>query len=205
MGLVEEAIAEFQIASKGEKERLKSFEMLGICFLDRGEPKFAVKQLERGLSTPGYSDEDYIGLRYSLAQAYELTGEIPSAIKTLEDIYTTDVNFRDVGQRLQSLRASLAPAAPPAATPRPAPQPAPPPAPQPRPAAPVPQPPAARPMPQAPQIQRPAAPPPRPAMQPAAPAPQYQPAPEPEAESAPKPKPIPSKLKKPEKQRISYV
>ncbi len=205
MGLVEEAIAEFQIASKGEKERLKSFEMLGICFLDRGEPKFAVKQLERGLSTPGYSDEDYIGLRYNLAQAYELTGEIPSAIKTLEDIYTTDVNFRDVGQRLQSLRASLAPAAPPAATPRPAPQPAPPPAPQPRPAAPVPQPPAARPMPQAPQIQRPAAPPPRPAMQPAAPAPQYQPAPEPEAESAPKPKPIPSKLKKPEKQRISYV
>ncbi|MBU1355077.1 MAG: tetratricopeptide repeat protein [Candidatus Edwardsbacteria bacterium] len=199
MGLAEEAIAEFQVASKGEKERLKSFEMLGICFLDRGEPKFAIKQLERGLSTPGYSDEDYIGLRYNLAQAYELTGEIPSAIKTLEDIYTTDVNFRDVGQRLQSLRASMAPAAPPAATPRPTPQ-----APQPAPAvAPAPQ---ARPIPQAPQIQRPAGPPPRPGMQPAAPAPQFQPAPEqPEAESAPKPKPIPSKLKKPEKQRISYV
>lgn len=212
MGLVEEAIAEFQIASKGEKERLKSFEMLGICFLDRGEPKFAAKQLERGLSTPGYSDEDYIGLRYNLAQAYELTGEIPSAIKTLEDIYTTDVNFRDVGQRLQTLRASLAPAAPPAAVPRPTPQvpqQAPPAAPPSRPAlqpaaAPVPQPPVARPMPQTPQVQRPAAPPPRP-VQPTAPAPQHQPAPEPEAESAPKPKPIPSKLKKPEKQRISYV
>lgn len=203
MGLVEEAIAEFQIASKGEKERLKSFEMLGICFLDRGEPKFAVKQLERGLSTPGYSDEDYIGLRYSLAQAYELTGEIPSAIKTLEDIYTTDVNFRDVGQRLQTLRASLVDAAPPRPTPppsRPAPQ-----AVQQPPARPAPQPPAAKPIPQAPQIQRPAAPPPRPVMQPAAPAPQYQPTPEPEAEVAPKPKPIPSKLKKPEKQRISYV
>jgi len=192
MGLAEEAIAEFQVASKGEKERLKSFEMLGICFLDRGEPKFAIKQLERGLSTPGYSDEDYIGLRYNLAQAYELTGEIPSAIKTLEDIYTTDVNFRDVGQRLQSLRSSLVDAAPPTTAPVAVP-----------PARPTSQPPVTRPIPQAPPSQRPAGPSPRPVMQPAAPASQHQP--EPEAESAPKPKPIPSKLKKPEKQRISYV
>lgn len=192
MGLVEEAIAEFQIASKGERERLKSFEMLGVCFLDRGEPKFAIKQLERGLSTPGYSDEDYIGLRYNLSQAYEQVGEIPNAVKTLEDIYATDVNFKDVGQRLQSLRASMVDAAP---APRP----------MPKPPTHAPQPPVARPVPHAPPSQRPAAPPPRPAVQPAVP--RYQPAPEPQpdAESSPKPKPIPSKLKKPEKQRISYV
>jgi len=236
MGLVEEAIAEFQIASKGERERLKAFEMLGVCFLDRGEPKFAIKQLERGLSTPGYSDEDYIGLRYNLSQAYEQAGEIPSAIKTLEDIYATDVNFKDVGQKLQALRATLVVAAPPPPTPAPAPKPvapqavAPQSAPQPQvqpaaaaqqpaprpvvpaPPAPQPQAPAARPAPSiaqpvpqpVPQMQRPPALPPRPAVQPV---PQYQPAPEaqPEAEAAPKPKPIPSKLKKPEKQRISYV
>jgi tetratricopeptide (TPR) repeat protein len=230
MGLVEEAIAEFQIASKGERERLKAFEMLGVCFLERGEPKFAIKQLERGLSTPGYSDEDYIGLRYNLATAYEQAGELPGAVKTLEEIYATDVNFKDVGQRLQSLRALTMTAAPeppqaaPAAPPRPIPQPV---QPQPMPQAvrPVPPPPQAvpRPAPQAPPaaapaprtvpqpvaqpVQRPAVPvpPPRPVPQPAAPVQQYQPAPEPEAEIAPKPKPIPSKLKKPEKQRISYV
>ncbi len=219
MGLVEEAIAEFQIASKGEKERLKAFEMLGLCFLERGEPRFAIKQLERGISTPGYSDEDYIGLRYNLAQAYEQAGEIPNAVKTLEDIYATDVNFKDVGQRLQSLRASLVAAAPPkpapvAAPPPPRPGPQavqqPPVRPVPQPPAPAPQAaPAARPAPQvqAPPVQRPPAPPSRPVVQPAVPVPQYQAAPEPqpEVETAPKPKPIPSKLKKPEKQRISYV
>lgn len=254
MGLVEEAIAEFQIASKGDKERLKAFEMLGLCFLERGEPKFAIKQLERGIATPGYNNEDYIGLKYNLALAYEQSGDIAGAIATLEDIYGIDVNFKDVAQRLHSLRASQAASAPapqPAPQPRPAVQPAQPPqtiqpayvpappaspvvqpepayqapveAPRPSPvpptsiprppAQPVPQPrpvvappaqPVARPAPAVPPrpVPRPAAVAPVvPMVQPTAPVPEAQP----EPEAAPKPKPIPSKLKKPEKQRISYV
>lgn len=251
MGLVEEAIAEFQIASKGDKERLKAFEMLGLCFLERGEPKFAIKQLERGISTPGYNNEDYIGLKYSLALAYEQSGDVASAIAPLEDIYGIDVSFKDVAQRLHALRASLAaplspsrPAAPPAQPPqqpqaiRPAPVPVSPAFPvaqpepayqapveaprpalatptpiprlpvqpvlQPRPAAATPAPPAPRPAPVGPPrpVPRPTAvAPAAPLVQPPAPATEVQP----ESEAAPKPKPIPSKLKKPEKQRISYV
>ncbi len=202
MGLAEEAIAEFQIASKGERERLKAFEMLGLCFLDRGEPKFAIKQLERGLATPGYSDEDYIGLRYNLGSAYEQVGEIENSIKTYEEIYATDVNFKDVGQRLQYLRSILKPAAP---VSQPRPRAVPPAAARPPVQAPI-----SRPAPQIqrPQVQRPGQPSPqRPMPQPVAQPPSYQAPAEPpgDADAAPKPKPIPSKLKKPEKQRISYV
>ena len=140
MGLVQEAIAEFQISSKGDKERLKSFEMLGICFMERGEYKFAIRQMERGLATPGFEEEAYMGLRYNLAQSYENVGEIENAVKAYEEIYSTDVSFKDVAQKLQQLKpAAAAPAPKPApAQPARAPVPAPPP---PRPAAqPAPQP-----------------------------------------------------------------
>jgi tetratricopeptide (TPR) repeat protein len=243
MGLVQEAIAEFQLSSKGEKERLKSFEMLGICFMERGEYKFAIRQLERGLATPGFEEESYLGLRYNLAQSYENVGETDNAVKAYEEIYSTDVSFKDVAQKLQQLKAPAAPAPKPAPVqpartqalpPRPAAQPAPQqtqPRPQPQPA-PLP----TRPAPVQPQVQPPvqpvaaprpsiaqpqpqyqqpaAAPAPRPMMPPPPAAPVYAPqpparaqeeAPMSEIDSSPKPKPIPSKLKKPEKQRISYV
>jgi len=229
MGLLEDAISEFQLASKGEQERLAAFEMLGLCFMERGEPRFAIKQFERGLTTPGHSDEEYIGLHYYLGTAYEQLGELDKARQSYENAYGIDVSFRDVSQKLIALQpAAPEPEPEPAPPPRPAPQqyrpPAPPPQYQPPPPAqrpaqqaappqyqqpaprPAPQPQAAPPVRQtapAPQVQRPQPmPPQRPPARPAPAAPQPAAA---EAEQAPKPKPIPSKLKKPDKQRISYV
>lgn len=243
MGLLEDAISEFQLASKGEQERLAAFEMLGLCFMERGEPKFAIKQFERGIATPGHAEEEYIGLHYYLGAAYEQLGETDKARESYENAYGIDVSFRDVAQKLMALPPAATAAA---AIPVPEPEPAPPPRPEPRPTArPTappqyrPQAPAQRPTPQpAPQpTYQP--PPPRPTLQPAQPVhpsahqastPYQQPAARPspaptaarpplrspsppvpppaasaEAEQAPKPKPIPSKLKKPDKQRISYV
>ncbi|MCU0606623.1 MAG: tetratricopeptide repeat protein [Candidatus Edwardsbacteria bacterium] len=273
MGLLEESIGEFQLASKGEKERLKSFEMLGLCFMERGEYKFAIKQFERGLATPGYPDEDYMGCRYNLGVCYEAIGDIENASKAFEAAYMVDVGFKDVAKKYQELKAqagAATPAAPPPAAPQiparpvPAPvsaRPAPTPQPTARPAAAMPPQSAAirpsfgqpaqaapvRPSAPLPGIVRPAAPAPAAArplpMRPTAPAaPAVRPASAPVAPSvappaarpptgraqvslsdiqaggvvmpaadgtdgdaAPKPKPIPSKLKKPEKQRISYV
>jgi tetratricopeptide (TPR) repeat protein len=258
MGLLEEAISEFQLASKGEQERLAAFEMLGLCFMERGEPKFAIKQFERGIATPGHADEEYIGLHYYLGMAYEQAGEPDQARQAYENAYNIDVSFRDVAQKLMALQPEAAPIQP---EPEPAPQPAPRPAqtyqppvqpaaqpqyrppvqqasqpqyrqpaaptpeyrqpePAPRPIPPaVTQPtfqqpaprltPAAQPQPLRPQAAPPASPrpqpqpPARPAVRPpAAPVPQPAAA---ETDQAPKPKPIPSKLKKPDKQRISYV
>ncbi len=258
MGLLEEAISEFQLASKGEQERLAAFEMLGLCFLERGEPKFAIKQFERGIATPGHADEEYLGLHYYLGMAYEQAGDLEKARQSYENAYNIDISFRDVSQKLLALQPAAPqpepqpvpapipvpepqpvprpaqvyqpPAQPavqpqyrppaaaptpdlqkPAAAPRPAPQPGPQPIPQPSY-----QPPASRPAPAQPQTPpvRPAAMPTavprpqpitaaRPAVKPPVPMAPQPPAPEPEA--APKPKPIPSKLKKPDKQRISYV
>ena len=71
MGLVDEAIAEFQLAAKDEGRLLECASMLGICFIEKGMPKLAVKWFEKGLQAPGRSDEEYQGLRYDLASALE--------------------------------------------------------------------------------------------------------------------------------------
>ncbi len=106
MGLVDEAIAEFQLAAKDAGRLLECSSMLGICFLEKGMPKLAVKWFEKGLEAPGRSDEEYLGLRYDLASAYEADGDLNRAVGILIDLHGQDPQFRDVGERLRALRAA---------------------------------------------------------------------------------------------------
>jgi tetratricopeptide (TPR) repeat protein len=103
MGLVDEAIAEFQLAAKDESRMLECASMLGICFLEKGMPKLAVKWFEKGLNVPGRSDEEYQGLRYDLAVAHEASGETDKALTLFTDLYGQDANFRDVAAKVREL------------------------------------------------------------------------------------------------------
>ena len=85
---------------------LECSSMLGICFLEKGMPKLAVKWFEKGLEAPGRSDEEYLGLRYDLASAYEADGDLNRAVGILIDLHGQDPQFRDVGERLRALRAA---------------------------------------------------------------------------------------------------
>jgi tetratricopeptide (TPR) repeat protein len=103
MGLVDEAIAEFQLAAKDETRLLECASMLGICFLEKGMPKLAVKWFEKGLKVPGRSDEEYQGLRYDLAVAHAASGETDKALTLFTDLYGQDANFRDVAAKVREL------------------------------------------------------------------------------------------------------
>jgi tetratricopeptide (TPR) repeat protein len=107
MGLIDEAIAEFQLAAKDENRTLECSSMLGICFMDKGMPKLAVKWFEKGLKAPDRTAEEYQGLRYDLAMAHEAAGEMDKALHLYTDLYGQDANFRDVAAKLRDLRASL--------------------------------------------------------------------------------------------------
>jgi tetratricopeptide (TPR) repeat protein len=105
MGLVDEAIAEFQLAAKDERRLLECSSMLGICFLDKGMPKLAIKWFEKGLRAPGRSDEEYLGLRYDLASAHEAAGDVGTALGIFTELYGQDANFRDVASKVRELRS----------------------------------------------------------------------------------------------------
>jgi tetratricopeptide (TPR) repeat protein len=107
MGLVDEAIAEFQLAAKDESRTLECSSMLGICFLEKGMPKLAIKWFEKGLKAPDRREEEYQGLRYDLAMAYEADGEVDQALALFTDLFGQNANFRDVAAKVRELKAAV--------------------------------------------------------------------------------------------------
>jgi tetratricopeptide (TPR) repeat protein len=105
MGLIDEAIGEFQLAAKDEGRLLECSSMLGICFLEKGMPLPAIKWFEKGLEVGGRTDEEYRGLRFDLASAYEAAGRIDQALDVFADIYSQDATFRNVADKVRELSA----------------------------------------------------------------------------------------------------
>jgi len=103
MGFYDEALAEFGVARKHPELKLRSIEMAGRCFMARDDVELAVEELRAGLDIEGYSQSEYLGLRYNLAMAYEKLGEIDEAIKNYSEIVNTDPSFRDARVRLDEL------------------------------------------------------------------------------------------------------
>lgn len=107
MDLFDEAIEEFRLASRGGTRALECAELLGQCYLAKGQPEEAIRQLGAGLEVPGHPREAYHSLRYTLALAYDKQGEVERALEQLERVQGEDPRFRDVATRVQLLRARL--------------------------------------------------------------------------------------------------
>lgn len=103
MGLVDEAIAEFQVALRAGDERLKIYEELGHCFLLKQQYTVAAKVLGHGLDVPSADELDRIGIYYHLGVAYEQLGRTEEARDAYERVMSLDVSFRDVSERLAGL------------------------------------------------------------------------------------------------------
>ncbi|HKI04537.1 MAG TPA: tetratricopeptide repeat protein [Thermoanaerobaculia bacterium] len=103
MGLLDEAIGEFQIAAKDTRHLVLCCSMLGLCFLDKGLPELAVKWYNRGLEAPDLAEEDTLGLLYDLGCAYLVLDDKTSAYKAFVDLYGINNTYRDVVARIEEL------------------------------------------------------------------------------------------------------
>lgn len=106
MGLLDEAIAEFQLAAKDDVRGLECCSMLGLCFMEKGMPDIAIKWFSKGLELPGRRDEEYHGLRYDLAQAHEAANKPERALELYMEIFKENARFRDVKDRVSALQAT---------------------------------------------------------------------------------------------------
>jgi tetratricopeptide (TPR) repeat protein len=107
MGLLDEAIAEFQKALRGTKERTRTFEALGHCFVEKGQLPVAATILQRALAEPGVRDESLIGVLYLLGAIAEDQKQFTDAEKHYERVFAVDIQFRDVGERLNAVEQRL--------------------------------------------------------------------------------------------------
>lgn len=104
MGLVDEAIAEFQVALRGGANPLATLELLGQCFVDKGQYAVAGRVLDRALKLPNVADGDVIGVLYLLGRVEEGTARPESAVELYERVVSVDIRFRDTAQRIERLR-----------------------------------------------------------------------------------------------------
>ncbi len=106
MGLVDDAIAEFQIASRSRLRRVESIEALGGCFLDKQEPAVARTLLLRALDEPSVAngDDTLRGVLYLLGLASESLGAREDGLRYYQRVYAVDIRFRDVAARIQTLQ-----------------------------------------------------------------------------------------------------
>jgi len=110
MGLLEEAIGEFQKVAKAN-DRGKAFRyamqcstLLGLAFMEKGQPNIAAIWYERALHTPGIDSESKLALRYDLGVAQESAGDLDAALKSFSQVYAVNIDYRDVAERIASLQ-----------------------------------------------------------------------------------------------------
>lgn len=104
MGLLQEAIAEFQRSLRADPRSLGTYEMLGQCFLEAGQPEVAVRTLDRALGLAFDVEDDLLGIYYYAARAHEVLGNSAQAREFYEKVFSLDINFKDVTERLRALR-----------------------------------------------------------------------------------------------------
>jgi pilus assembly protein FimV len=110
MGLLDEAIGEFQKVAKAIQKgkpfryAMNCSTMLGLSFMDKGEPKIASLWYERALGTPGLEQEAVLALRYDLGVALEEAGESDAALDCFRQVYAMNIDYRDVGDRIATLQ-----------------------------------------------------------------------------------------------------
>jgi tetratricopeptide (TPR) repeat protein len=104
MGLLEEAIGAFQSALRASANHLPTYEIMGQTFIEMGEPEAAVKTLQRALQVKGGVEDELVGIYYYLARAYEALDKKESAVEFYDRVFSLDINFADVTERLRELR-----------------------------------------------------------------------------------------------------
>ncbi|MBX6362883.1 MAG: tetratricopeptide repeat protein [Gemmatimonadetes bacterium] len=103
MGLLDEAITQFQSALRGMDDRLKVFEELGQCFIQKEQFRVAAIILRRALELPHEDDEALKNVYYLLGRSLEALGETAEAREAYERVIGLDLRFQDAAARLARL------------------------------------------------------------------------------------------------------
>ncbi len=107
MGLHQEAIEEFEIATKDDNLKLKSYEMIASCLIEKNKIDEAIKILNEGLTIPKRPAAEYFGLHFLLGNAYEMQKNLKMAIKSYINAANIDKSVPDLLKKINELKDKL--------------------------------------------------------------------------------------------------
>jgi tetratricopeptide (TPR) repeat protein len=103
MGLIDEAVAEFQKALRGHTNRVRSYEALGQCFVEKGQYQVAASVLSRAIALGEGDDHHLVGVLYLLGRAKEELSRDRDALDYYQRVFAVDIEFRDVADRISAI------------------------------------------------------------------------------------------------------
>jgi tetratricopeptide (TPR) repeat protein len=106
MGLFDDAVTEFLISANDRKKRLDSIIMLGVTHRDINEYDKSVDYFKEALDTAGIKGDERMGIMYELALSHECAKQLEEAVSLYEQIYSQNTAFRDVADKIRSIRGS---------------------------------------------------------------------------------------------------
>jgi tetratricopeptide (TPR) repeat protein len=110
MGLLDEAIGEFQKVVKGAQKGnyppnfLQACTLLAASFMEKGMPAIAAKWYTRALESPEVDEEANLALQYDLGTAYESAGDTRTALAKYSEVYSQNIDYRDVAEKIRQLQ-----------------------------------------------------------------------------------------------------
>ena len=111
MGLLDEAIGELQKVCRAVdngapfSQPIQAYTWLAQCLVDKGAPQAAIRWYERALNVNGISEDSRLALYYDMANAFESAGNKKAALDNFMEVYGANIDYRDVADRIRSLRA----------------------------------------------------------------------------------------------------
>lgn len=106
-GYYDDALTHLQLAQKSPKDRLWALYYLAMCFLQQGQVDMAVMQLETARDAIPTMDELKKNVVYQLGLCAESAGDLEKAYRYYKDVYSTDVGFQDLGERMLAVSQAL--------------------------------------------------------------------------------------------------
>lgn len=97
-----EAIEEFQLAQRNPQRRTRALYYLALCFKNKGQPDIAFEQLEKAASELTLMDDTKKDVIYEMGILSEQMGKQAEAIQFFKEIYSVDIKYRDIAQRIEA-------------------------------------------------------------------------------------------------------
>ena len=110
MGLLDEAIGELQKVIQSVDhghafpQVMQTYTWLAQCFLDKGVPEAAIRWYDKALKLPNLDQDTRTALHYELASSYETAQDRESALRHFMEVYGSNIDYRDVSERIKALR-----------------------------------------------------------------------------------------------------
>lgn len=107
LGLIDDAIKEFQVSRDNPQTFLSSSSMLSMCYKEKGLYSLAIEVLNSTVEKIKDRDETYWALKYDLAEAYERNGNLQEAFNTYTEVYGWNAGFRDVPEKMKQVEVQM--------------------------------------------------------------------------------------------------